>query len=72
MGMKVKVYVAMMVDPETGLPHGEPLGVRLTHLSAHQIAKRHAPAKVCGPYTATKENPQAPKEEQNGSKTKAA
>lgn len=66
MSMKAKVYVVMAVDRETGSPHGPPLAVKLTHLAAHQVAKRHAPAKVFGPYTATKTDPQAPKEERHG------
>lgn len=41
---QTKVYVVQKADPEGNL--GKVLAVKLTHTSAHAVAKRHAPAKV--------------------------
>jgi hypothetical protein len=44
MAYETKVYVVQKADRDGNL--GEVLAVKLSHGSAHQIAKDHAPAKV--------------------------
>lgn len=41
---QTKVYVVQKADPDGKL--GQLLAVKLTYAAAHEIAKRHAPAKV--------------------------
>jgi hypothetical protein len=58
MAYETKVYVVQKANAEGELT-ADLLGVKLTHLSAHQLAKAHAPAAV-RPFVADKlETPQA-------------